>query len=838
MGLRAIWDTEAKNLLNSESIDYTASPYCLKDPEFMHCAGFVDADSDREWFFGPEDVKAGKHIEFIMAEVDELIGHNTISYDHLLLKLFDGLNYSIGCAALGIPDTVTYKGVTKAIKITDTLVMSKTLNPDRPQHSIQYFGSVLGLEKIDWRAKAIEIGLIEANAPKGAEFRKYHAEMGVYMMRDCHVNKRVYRWLMNEWGKWDWDDAYELEKAVAEIITRQEHRGFAFNKAKAVENVRFLDATMEELREQVEPLIPPKPLGKTKLDNLTPVEKQFKKNGDPTTHILNFAKKHGGEFVEVDGVWTAELYGKKYTLPMAAEPLYNEEPAKLDDTLHIKQWLVSIGWSPTQYKERDLTVDSKKKKITTEKFREAVTKYVDQTFDSPFKADRLEELEYSVRVSKEYVLKKMFAHEHMKRPLKVYTNPTLTIGMEKEIDPELLKLSEKFAHAKEISHYLTYKHRRNSILGGGIDPDDDEDMQKGWMSVDRIEVDGRIPTPADTCGAATSRFKHRLVANIPRVSSMYGSEMRELFGVDEYFYQMGYDFDSLEAKVEAHYTYRYEGGPEYGVSLTAEKPNDCHTVLAAYISELLGRPFPRGTAKNVKYGCSYNAQIARVAKTVGCTIEEATIIFNAFWEKAFPLKQLKEVMQQYWEGTGGKKFLRGIDNRKLPIRSKGNVINTAFQSCGVICAKRAMVLHDRYLKAEGLSVDYFMDDWKAKLAAGEHFAQQLIAYHDEAQSEVTKASVTFKMFKFDGPYEIKNDEGKMELSPEAKAAKKAAEAFKAEQTDKVWSDIGHTAKCFYVAYNRAGELATKAVSEAGKYYKLKVELTAGYMIGTNWATCH
>ncbi len=93
------------------------------------------------------------------------------------------------------------------------------------------------------------------------------------------------------------------------------------------------------------------------------------------------------------------------------------------------------------------------------------------------------------------------------------------------------------------------------------------------------------------------------------------------------------------------------------------------------------------------------------------------------------------------------------------------------------------------------------------------------------------------MCKFDGPYEIEVD-GKKELSPEAKAAKKAVEAFKAAQTDKVWSDVGHTDKAFYVAYNRAGELATKAVSDAGEYYKLKVELTAGYIIGTNWATCH
>jgi hypothetical protein len=60
------------------------------------------------------------------------------------------------------------------------------------------------------------------------------------------------------------------------------------------------------------------------------------------------------------------------------------------------------------------------------------------------------------------------------------------------------------------------------------------------------------------------------------------------------------------------------------VSLTAEKPNDCHTVLAEAITELLaprrteGLGIPRSTAKNVKYGCSYNAQVAaRLQRLLG-----------------------------------------------------------------------------------------------------------------------------------------------------------------------------------------------------------------------------
>src|SRR5438874_4248464 len=266
MGRKLVWDTEAKNLLNSESVDYNASPYRLKDPDFVHAAGFLDVDTRERFTFVGREVYT--HLkQFLMDEdIEEMIGHNTINYDHMLLKAAIGLNYTIGVD--GEPDTVGGK----EIIITDTLVMSKTLNPDRPQHSIDYFGRLLGLEKIDWRAKAIEIGLIQATDLKGTEFRVYHEEMGVDMQRDIDVNEKVWRWLLKEWGDWKWTKPYQIEKAVAEIITRQEHRGFWFDRDKAVENVKELDLKMEDLRTKVEPLIPPKPITKTRLGDLTPVE--------------------------------------------------------------------------------------------------------------------------------------------------------------------------------------------------------------------------------------------------------------------------------------------------------------------------------------------------------------------------------------------------------------------------------------------------------------------------------------------------------------------------------------------------------------------------------------
>lgn len=43
---------------------------------------------------------------------------------------------------------------------------------------------------------------------------------------------------------------------------------------------------------------------------------------------------------------------------------------------------------------------------------------------------------------------------------------------------------------------------------------------------------------------------------------------------------------------------------------------------------------------------------------------------------------------------------------------------------------------------------------------------------------------------------------------------------------------------YFTSYSLAGELAAEAVKEAGEYYKLNVELTAGYMFGANWRDCH
>ena len=854
------FDIESNNLLNDESVDYLASPYRLKDSFAMHCivceshdTGEIIAfhDGDKYLFDGRPYVETDGKYEYRLEEYEHLeythfplkdfpdfvngtgkfkgnsnykitkvVGHNIINFDLLAIKLFFKLNYSVKYNTWGNSN----------IEICDTMILSKTLNPDRfGGHSLAELSKKAGGDvKIDFRK----------NIPETERFRTFAADMLYYCIYDNKANTAVFRYLMEEWGDYSkWSEPFNLEQRVADIITRQEHRGFAFNMKQAEDNIRDLDARMEACRLEAEPVLPPKPATKGYLKSFIPPKLQFKKNGEPSSNMIKFAEKHSGELVQKGDGWWLFALGKEFKLPIPAEePICDPTvPATLDDTTHIKNWLVGLGWSPSEYKDKDITLKSGTKiKKDEAQMEKAIRDYVDQTLASNFCQDRCDHLECTPETL-EWKLRDRIA-KAKGRGVKVLTNPSFTKGQEKDICPNLEALGEKFPYATQIVQYLTYKHRRNSILGGGADwEEDEEDYDKGYLAA--VRADGRIPTPAATCDAATSRMKHRLVANIPRVTSLYGYEMRNLFGVEvPKYFQIGYDFDSLEAKIESHYCWRYEQEPhEYCNALLLEKPNDVHTMMARRISDTIGRKFERSPAKSVKYGITYGAQAAKVAKTIGSDMYTGQLVYDAFWEAAKPLALLKERLHDFWVKTG-KKYILGIDGRKVPTRSAHAILNSLFQSGGVICAKRAMVIYDDLIEEEGLAVDFFVDDWKNK-----SFVQQMIAYHDEAQLEVTRDLVHFKWFSKEslGWTQVDDPEEQKKIDKECLDKVNTWKEEEEKRTGKIWANVHESPKGgWFTAYSRAGELASIAVNKAGEYYNLNVPLTAGYDVGNSWASCH
>lgn len=849
------WDIEANNLLNRESIDYTSVPYKLKENFKIHCIvaevevggkiftyGFHEGDKyvfdGREYCesvggrqykleagYAPVDYihrSLADFPKFVQAipEGSTVRGHNIINYDLMVAKLYWGIPYVVeDNMDINSPLGDDYWDGKKVV-FDDTLVRSKTLNPDRyGGHSLEVLAKKGDTHKIEFRK----------HLPQEERFVDFAADMLYYNIFDVKSNKAVASLLDKEKEEFNWGDkwnaAIKLEKAVAELITRQEHRGFKFNTELAQKNLEELDALMEERRVKIEAILPKRPATKALEKEYTPPKNQFKKDGSYSANLIKFAEKIGAELAEDR---TLIFEGKSYELPLKQEPLVTEMNATVNDTTHIKDWLVSLGWRPSEYKEKDITVDSKKNKLPSDKLSAAIDRYVEQTVQTSFCKDRCEHLGITLgpRMTKESVRDKLTKELRRRAErgygVKVLTNPSFTVGQEKEVCPDLERLaqtSEELRCITDITEYLTYRHRRNSILGGGatfedFEMDDDAQTSKGYLA--NVREDGRIPTPADTCGAATSRFKHRLVANIPRTTSLFGEKMRAQFGVDESCFQIGYDFDSLEARMEANFCWEYEEGDskEYCNSLLQDKPNDIHTRTAQKISVIIGKEFGRSPAKAVKYGATYGAQGAKIAKTIGSDLETGGAVFKAFWEAALPLKKLKDALSEEW-AKFAKKRIVGIDGRLVPTRASHAILNSKFQSAGVICAKRAMVLHDRRLKEAGLIVDFFKDDWTSR-----DFCQQMIAYHDESQLETNRGSVEFRRFK----------------------TKEEAQEFKQielKEHGKIWSDISESPKGgYYVAYCLGGHLAIEAVSQSGKDYGMVVDLTAGYMIERSWAGCH
>ena len=359
---RYTFDIEASDLLNERTVDYLASPYKLKDTFEMHCIVLEDhskgtihafyngdkyildgrkyEESDGEYNYVLENYKPLDYVkhsledfpEFVRNNITSVVAHNGINYDHLVCKLYYGMDYTV------VPDSWDNKDV----EIIDTLVLSKTLNPDRfGGHSLDNLALSLntGAEKIQFR-KSI---------PQDKRFKFFAADMLYYCIVDVQVNTKVYNSLEKAKNKdsWDWSDALDLEKQVAEIVTRQEHRGFKFDGDLARSNITELDAMMEDIRGRVEPVLPKRPATKKFMKGYTPPARQLKKDETYTSYLVKFANKHNGV---LDGKYL-EVFGVRHTLPMPLEPLKTEMEATVNDTTHIKEWLVSMGWNPLEYKE-------------------------------------------------------------------------------------------------------------------------------------------------------------------------------------------------------------------------------------------------------------------------------------------------------------------------------------------------------------------------------------------------------------------------------------------------------------------------------------------------------
>ncbi|ATW58417.1 DNA polymerase [Salmonella phage BSP161] len=288
-----------------------------------------------------------------------------------------------------------------------------------------------------------------------------------------------------------------------------------------------------------------------------------------------------------------------------------------------------------------------------------------------------------------------------------------------------------------IKEYLMIQKRIGQVAEG----------DNGWLRM--IGEDGRIHGSVNPNGAVTGRATHSFpnVAQVPSIRAAYGEPCRAAFGAEhnlkdgnpDPWIQVGVDASGLELRCLGHFMYRYDEGEYVETILTG----DIHTKnqLAA------GLP-TRDNAKTFIYGFLYGAGAAKIGQIVGGTAEDGKRLIKNFLEQTPAIAALREaitgtlVKDSKWVGgeqkvTWKRRWVRGLDGRKVHVRSPHAALNTLLQSAGALICKLWIVKTEEMLLEMGYKHGW---DGDFCLMGWIHDEQQLACRTEEIAKVVIEVS--------------------------------------------------------------------------------------------------
>lgn len=650
--MKGLWvgDSEASGLLTEPNLYY----HCVLFKEYAKNNWYLFLDPNREGFEDAVRWYKTKHsdknitlldinkdfVTWLTTTPKAIAVHNMFGYDLPLWQKLSGIHFDMfrDPKCMGTIND-------KQVNLYDTLSMSRTLWPDRPlpkgcpesvknpvtgrlelvaPHGLMAWGYRVANKKVkidDWR-----------NQPLWEYCNR--------IVEDVIINELVWKELMDEMqckGKFEdtakflykdtpygkqhkinWKNALRRGMLADYLMLLQERQGVWFDTEAAEKLCARIDTMMKEIEDEVEPLLPPKPMSESQRPKFP--SRPFNRDGSISSTGYKWLKKLGypvdfsafdyvappaKPFTSTGGLsaagarWCLNEFGiedpekareflSEYAQKPAPQPLPDDlmekakkdlhdqkepdflVPMKLSNQDDIKRYLVNTaGWKPTMWRTKDVTKDSFKKERKDDVIHTYVESYLDDLDQSEYKYLILEYLRstnedfqitnrvYDGRKENETREKKVFAaFRRLARALP--TSPMLkdTFG---HLCPNLEKIDADTA--KKIVKWLSLRNRR-----GVLRPmNEKEGESKGWLNHPRLAVDHKLP--AGSSGITnTGRRKHCVVCNVPKPSEkvLLGKEMRGLLGVDTTkYYEVGIDGSNLEQLIGAWGAFEFDNGLYY-----------------------------------------------------------------------------------------------------------------------------------------------------------------------------------------------------------------------------------------------------------------------------------
>ena len=273
-----------------------------------------------------------------------------------------------------------------------------------------------------------------------------------------------------------------------------------------------------------------------------------------------------------------------------------------------------------------------------------------------------------------------------------------------KVDEKILNKVKEIPEAALIAKYLMLQ-KRIAQVSSWTDFMKHEPNSNGLWA--------RVHGSVITNGTITGRMSHRdpNMAQVPSLASPYGKECRSCWTVPRGHKLVGIDASGLELRMLAHYLNDKE--------FTNDIINgDIHTA-----NQNRAGLKSRNQAKTFIYAFLYGAGDAKIGAIVGGSKGEGRRIKQSFLSNFGTLKTFRNRITREAEQNG---FIKGLDGRKIFIRSSHAALNSLLQGAGAIVMKRALIILDELIQENNLTatcVANVHDEWQVEVI--EEQAEQL-----------------------------------------------------------------------------------------------------------------
>lgn len=643
----------------------------------VHCIVVRDADTGQVWKF-----RRNKHEDNIakamvlLDQAETIVGHNIVAYDVPMLELLYGWQ----------PEA----------RLRDTLVLCRLLFPDQKdkdfrlyeagkldgknigKHTLDSWGQRLGMFKGDYakikEAEALALGYM----PESDKFRhhvwgRWTPELEEYCENDVAVTTLLVKMIE---GRETSDEAVYVQHRLADLMARQQESGFMFDRERGEELAADLVIERERLCDQLAIEFPGRFTPKKRMET-PPI-------GRSTNH---------GEFPEF-GITEEDIDTvRKWGVP---EPRKNDAPKWKDP---LKPRYFAGSWStPIEWKEFN------------PRSRPQIT-------------DRLQDLGWEPE-DEDYTEK----------------------GNVKANDVILRRICEEFPVAEVLADLMALNKLMGQLADGS----------QAWLK--QVDEAGFIHAYVNPCGAVTTRATHAFpnLAQVPAVKTKkakisdltppdpsykgivlpnamwkglpviakkgwetmepeetitvkllglrggWGIESRSLFVVPEGWILCGSDLAGIELRCLAHRMATYDGGA-YGKVLLE---GDIHSE-----NQKLAELDSRDTAKTFIYAFLYGAgdeKIGKIVSPLSPPHVQAKIGKELKARFLRNLPALNKVIRDT-QRQASRKYIVGIDGRRLFVRSKHAALNTDLQGMGATIANWWLIFIEDLLNAAGYEYGWHAD---------------------------------------------------------------------------------------------------------------------------------